>query len=240
MPAPTIRYDFTQGYGASALTSFNTSIPDLSGNGNNGTVNNMTADANWLGSFRSGMLDINNTTNTSGKTIQCANITHQNDYSIHIGIQTGPSGAMVGNPCIICGAYASSTHDWWVGWNDTYGPMRYSRNGTAVLSASSYGYTANTFYMVAVTNDFTGGGAGSIFKIYRANGTDGATATSGTFAASTAGRVGICKYGGFNDNYQSAIRLGHFMFWNGSRLTETEHDDIARRYYLKYNFTALI
>jgi hypothetical protein len=30
------------------------------------------------------------------------------------------------------------------------------------------------------------------------------------------------------------------MFWNGSRLTETEHDDIARRYYLKYNFTALI
>ena len=236
MPAPTIRYDFTQGYGGSVGFT----IPDLSGNGNTGTINNMTPDSNWLGMFRGGMLDLNNTTNTSGKTIQCPNITHQNDYSVHIGFCTGPSGAMVGNPCMICGAYAEGSHDWWIGWNDTYGPMRYSRNGTAVLSASSYGYSANTFYMVAVTNDFTGGGAGSKFKIYRANGTDGATATGGPYAASTAGRVGICKYGGFSNNYQSAIRLGHFMFWNGSRLTAAEHDDIARRYYLKYNFTALI
>jgi hypothetical protein len=239
MPAPTIRYDFTQGYGASALTAFNTSIPDLSGNGNNGTVNNMTADANWLGSFRCGMLDINNTTNTSGKTILCPNITHQNDYSIHIGIQTGPSGAMVGFPCIICGAYNGSGNDWWLGWNSSGEAMRYSRNGSAVLSSSSYGNLSNTFYMVAITNDFSGSGALSRFKIYRANGTDGATVTTG-LAASSAGRVGICKYGGWTDNFQSAIRLGHFMFWNGSRLTETEHDDIARRYYLKYNFTALV
>ena len=238
MPAPTIRYDFTQGYGGSVGST----IPDLSGNGNTGTINNMTPNSNWLGMFRGGMLDLNNTTNTSGKTIQCANIAHQNDYSVHIGFCTSANsgGAMVGNPCIICGAYASSTHDWWIGWNNSFEAMRYSRNGTAVLSASSYGGTSNVFYMVAVTNDFTGGGAGSIFKIYRANGTDGATATGGPYAASTAGRVGICKYGGFSDNYQSAIRLGHFMFWNGGRLTEAEHDDIARRYYLKYNFTALI
>jgi hypothetical protein len=238
MPAPTIRYDFTQGYGGSVGST----IPDLSGNGNTGTINNMTPNSNWLGMFRGGMLDLNNTTNTSGKTIQCANITHQNDYSVHIGFCTSSNsgGAMVGNPCIICGAYASSTHDWWIGWDNSFESMRYSRNGTAVLSASSYGGTSNVFYMVAVTNDFTGGGAGSIFKIYRANGTDGATATGGPYAASTAGRVGICKYGGFTDNYQSAIRLGHFMFWNGSRLTAAEHDDIAKRYYLKYNFTALI
>jgi hypothetical protein len=239
MPAPTIRYDFTQGYGGSAISSGGT-IPDLSGNGNNGTINNMTANSNWLANFRGGMLDLNNTTNTSGKTIQCANITHQNDYSVHIGFATGPSGAMVGYPCIICGAYAYSSHDWWLGWNDTYGPMRYSRNGVGVLSSSAYGYTSNTFYMVGITNDYTGGGAGSKFKIYKANGTDGATATGGPYAASTAGRVGICKYGGFSDNYQSAIRLGHFMFWNGSRLTEAEHDDIARRYFLKYGFTSLI
>lgn len=236
MPVPTIRYDFTQGYGGSRGST----IVDLSGNGNTGTINNMTVNSNWLAMFRGGMLDLNNTTNTSGKTIQCANIAHQDDYSVHIGIQTGPSGAMVGSPCIICGAYASSTHDWWIGWNASGEAMRYSRNGVGVLSSSSYGNTANTFYMVAVTNDFTGGGAGSIFKIYRANGTDGATATGGPYAASTAGRVGICKYGGFNDNYQSAIRLGHFMFWNGSRLTAAEHDDIARRYFLKYNFTSLI
>jgi len=239
MPAPTIRHDFTQGYGGSAITNGLT-IPDLSGNGNTGILNNMTATSNWLGNFRGGMLDLNNTTNTSGKTIQCANITHQNDYSIHIGIQTGPSGAMVGAPCIICGAYNGAGNDWWIGWNTSGDAMRYSRNGVGVTSASSYGNLSNTFYMVAVTNDFTGGGAGSIFKIYRANGTDGATATGGPYAASTAGRVGICKYGGWTDNFQSAIRLGHFMFWNGSRLTATEHDDIARRYYLKYNFTALI
>jgi hypothetical protein len=239
MPAPTIRHDFTQGYGGSAITNGLT-IPDLSGNGNTGILNNMTATSNWLGNFRGGMLDLNNTTNTSGKTIQCANITHQNDYSIHIGIQTGPSGAMVGFPCIICGAYNGTGNDWWIGWNTSGDAMRYSRNGVVVTSASSYGNLSNTFYMVAVTNDFTGGGAGSIFKIYRANGTDGATATGGPYAASTAGRVGICKYGGWTDNFQSAIRLGHFMFWNGSRLTEAEHDDIARRYYLKYNFTALV
>ena len=118
--------------------------------------------------------------------------------------------------------------------------MRYARNQVSVISSSSYGNLSNTFYMVALTNDFTGGGAGSIFKIYRANGTDGATATGGPYAASTAGRVGICKYGGWTDNFQSAIRLGHFMFWNGSRLTAAEHDDIARRYYLKYGFTALV
>jgi hypothetical protein len=239
MPAPTIRHEFTQGYGGSAITSGGT-IPDLSGNGNTGIVNNMTATSNWLGNFRGGMLDLNNTTNTSGKTIQCANITHQNDYSIHIGIQTGPSGAMVGFPCIICGAYNGGGNDWWLGWNTSGEAMRYARNQVSVISSSSYGNLSNTFYMVALTNDFTGGGAGSIFKIYRANGTDGATATGGPYAASTAGRVGICKYGGWTDNFQSAIRLGHFMFWNGSRLTEAEHDDIARRYYLKYGFTALI
>jgi len=238
MPAPTIRYEFTQGYGASQGLG---SIPDLSGNGNTGTINNMT-NGNWWGAYRGGMLDINNTTNTSGKTILCPNIAHQNDFSVHIGFSTGETatGAMTGYPCIVCGAYAYGANDWWIGWNDTYGPMRFSRNGTGVLSASSYGYTQNTFYMVAVTNDYTGGGAGSIFKIYRANGTDGATATGGPYAMSTAGRVGICKYGGYTDNFQSAIRIGHFMFWNGSRLSATEHDDIARRYYLKYNFTALV
>ena len=239
MPVPTIRHEFTQGYGGSAITNGNT-IPDLSGNGNTGTINNMTATSNWLGNFRGGMLDLNNTTSTSGKTIQCANITHQNDYSIHIGIQTGPNGAMAGSPCIICGAYASSTHDWWIGWNTSGGAMIYSRNGTVATSSSSYGNLSNTFYMIALTNDFTGGGAGSIFKIYRVNGTDGAAISGGPYAASTAGRIGICKYGGFTDSYQSAIRLGHFMFWNGSRLTATEHDDIARRYFLKYGFTSLI
>lgn len=236
MPAPTIRYEFTQGYGGSVGST----IPDLSGNGNTGTINNMSPNINWEGIYRGGMLNMDNTTNTSGKTIQCANIAHQNDFSVHIGFSTGPNGGMVGFPCIICGAYASSTNDWWIGWNATGESMRFSRNGTAVLSTSATGTVLSTFYMVAVTNDYTGGGAGSVFKIYKSNASETVTATGGPYAMSTAGRVGICKYGGFTDNYQSAIKLGHFMFWNGSRLSATEHDDIARRYYLKYNFTALV
>ena len=232
MPAPTVRYEWTNGWGG-ATTSAGT-ITDLSGNGNNGTVNNMTTSNNWLSTHSGGMIQIDNTSVNGTKSVLTpSGITHSNTYSVSIGFQFIQ---MNGYPNIICGAYASSTHDWWVGWNTTNGLFQYSRNGVAYLSASTTP-VANYYYIVGISNNYFTNT--SVFNIYfmPQNGysfSKDTVSMSNAYQASTAGRVGICKYGGYNDIYTPYLRVGHFLWWNGAALTDSEHDTVANLYKLKY------
>jgi hypothetical protein len=44
------------------------------------------------------------------------------------------------------------------------------------------------------------------------------SSTIGAYAASTAGIIGIGKYGGYNNTYMPRIALGHYHFWSGTGL----------------------
>ncbi len=226
MPAPTVRYEFTQGYGANALQG--ATIPDLSGNGNTGTVNNINS-SEWLPSSFAGLLKMNNQSNTGNKTILCpSGITHGNDFSVHIGFQWVQ---MNGFPCVITGGYGYGTHDWWIGANTLGDYVRFSRNGVGLLSSTTT-MVNNAYYMIGAVNNYTANT--TIFKIWRAAGLDTVTTTSAAYPMNTAGRVGICKYGGYTDNFTPNINIGHFLWWNNAALSSSELDDISNRYKHKY------
>jgi len=232
MPIPTVRYEFTKGWGG--VTTSGGTITDLSGNGNTGTVTGMTTSANWLPTHRGGMLHIDNASVSGGKSVATpASITHSDTYSVSIGFQFI---SMNGYPNIICGAYAGSTHDWWFGWNSTNGVFQYSRNSVTYTSASTTP-GVNTTYIVGVSNNYFTNTA--VFNIYYLplgaySFTKDTVSVSNAYPASTAGRVGICKYGGYAEYYQPNIRVGHFLWWNGAALTNAEHDTVADLYKLKY------
>jgi hypothetical protein len=231
MPAPTVRYEFTNGWGG-ATTSAGT-MTDLSGNGNTGTVVGMTTNSNWLTNHRGGMLHIDNASVNGGKSVLTpSSITHSNTYSVSIGIQYI---TMQGYPNIICGAYASSTHDWWIGWNTPGAAFTFRRNGV-VLDATTIPAVNGTYIVGISNNSFTNTGVFNIYSLPSAaySFTKETVTVSAAYPASTAGRIGICKYGGYTDFYQPNIRVGHFLWWNGAALTNAEHDTVADLYKLKY------
>ena len=55
-PTPTVRYDFTLGYGGNAASAI-----DTSGNSYNGTATNFNIGVNWLPTEKSGAVKIINT-----------------------------------------------------------------------------------------------------------------------------------------------------------------------------------
>lgn len=175
----------------------------------NGTANNLGTSF-WYPSKLGGMVFLNNTTGYNpglGKTITTGYNTG-NGYSAVLAWEFVSANLTYGAD-IVMGAYASSTHDWWVGHSG--GNYLYSRNGTTLTSTLTP--TAGRRYIAAVVNDYSGNS--SYFGIWDSAGNSYTTTGTG-LQQSTAGVVGIGKYGGFNDNYLPNIYVGDFWYTNGT------------------------
>lgn len=203
--APTVWYDFSIGYGGNVPIA-----RDLTGNGYNGTLNNLSS--SWLPSSHGGMMNLNNTSGYNpgaGKTIVLP-ITSVDSYSFVIGFELTGMNLTYGAD-IIVGAYNSSTHDWWFGLNSS-GYFVFSRNGSTVILNAQTPQTGRRF-LIRVNSSTSQYGV----KIWDSFGTSWGSAATVGASASTAGNIGIGKYGNYVDNYLSNIKLSNFLYWSGSQ-----------------------
>lgn len=206
----TARYTFAPGLSYNPASS--TTVRNVAEIGvANGTANNLGT-SYWYPNKLGGMVFINNVGGYNpgaGKTITTGYNTG-NAFSAVIAWEFVSANLTYGAD-IIMGAYASSTHDWWVGVTgySTTQPYWFSRNGVGYTSTLVP--TAGRRYIAAVGNDYTGNTG--YFGIWDSAGNSYTTTTTGV-QLSTAGVVGIGKYGGYVDNYMPNIYVGDFWYTN--------------------------
>lgn len=223
---PTIRYEWTQGYGGQKLLG-----NDLSGNGYNANMFGFTSN-DYYPLENSGLIKLNNSTCNGTYYITTPLNPSVNEYSFFMGFRLDAiqnSGCF--NAEIFTGAYAFSTHDWWCGIQGT--TIIFSRNGNLI----STGITAvvGRYYIIGLGNIFVQGTGA--FGLWDSAGNSYTSSTIGAYAASTAGIIGIGKYGGFANTYMPRITLGHYHFWSGTGLSLTEITNLKNQYRMKYRIT---
>ena len=234
-PTPTVRYDFTLGYGGNTASAI-----DVSGNSYNGTATNFDIGANWLPNEKSGVVKIPNTS-TSNMYILGPNITHSNIYSVSMGFMVESVVSNSTNEIAGAGISTNDTEKWSLAYyTSSTGAIQYFRGTTSSSSTyySNFGLTLNTWYMVGITNDTTSTGSNpygsSIFKVWKPGSSVENVAINYGYVAAAAGRIKVGKPGVMNFNYGAGMRLGHFMWWNGTALTDAQHETVASAYKAKY------
>ncbi len=235
-PTPTVRYDFTLGYGGNAASAI-----DTSGNSNNGTATNFNIGTNWLPNEKSGVVKIPNTS-TSNMYILGPNITHSNIYSVSMGFMVESVVSNSTNEIAGAGETTNDTEKWSLAFYDSGGSyaLQYFRGTSNQTSTyySNFGLALNTWYIVGITNDTTSSGSYpygySIFKIWKpASSVENVSINYG-YAAGAAGRIKVGKPRVMTFNYGAGMRLGHFMWWNGTALSDSQHETVATAYKAKY------
>lgn len=235
-PTPTVRYDFTLGYGGNAASAI-----DLSGNSYNGTATNFDIGTNWLPNEKSGVVKIPNTS-TSNMYILGPNITHNNIYSVSMGFMVESVVSNSTNEIAGAGETTNDTEKWSLAFYDSGGSyaLQYFRGTSSQTSTyySNFGLALNTWYIVGITNDTTSSGSYpygySIFKIWKpASSVENVSINYG-YAAGAAGRIKVGKPRVMTFNYGAGMRLGHFMWWNGTALSDSQHETVATAYKAKY------
>jgi len=216
---PDVWYDFSMGYGGNVPIA-----RDLTGNGNHGTLNNLSS--SWLPSSYGGMMNLDNTTAYNpgaGKSIVLPTLSTNSYgwYSFIIGFELGNYSLQSG-ASIIVGAYNYSSHDWWFGLNGN-GYFSLSRNGSTIAFNSQVPQIGRR-YIVRLASDHVG---------YNVNIADNTGVTWGQSAfvgalASTAGNVGIGKYGNYVDNFLGNIKLGFFMYYSGDNAGNVYQSEFYR------------
>lgn len=225
-PTPTVRYDFTLGYGGNAASAI-----DLSGNSYNGTATNFDIGTNWLPNEKSGVVKIPNTS-SSVMYILGPNITHNDIYSVSMGFMFESVVSGSTNQIVGAGTTAVDTDKWHLAVYEsggTYAIQYYRANsGGSSTVYSTFDLALNTWYIVGVTNNTSS----AVFKVWKpASSVENVTITNG-YTAAGAGRIKVGR--AFTSYYGANMRLGHFMWWNGTALTGTEHDTVASAYKAKY------
>jgi len=232
-PTPTVRYDFTLGYGGNAASAI-----DVSGNSNNGTATNFNIGSNWLPTEKSGVVKIPNTS-TSDMYILGPNITHSNIYSVSMGFMVESVVLFETNE--IAGA-GGPVEAWSLAFytSGTNYALQYFRAASGITSTvySNFGLALNTWYIVGITNDTTSTAldpyGSSIFKVWKpASSVENVSINYG-YAAGAAGRIKVGKPSVQNSHKGAGMRLGHFMWWNGTALSNAQHETVASAYKAKY------
>jgi hypothetical protein len=108
------------------------------------------------------------------------------------------------------GAYASSVHDWWFGFAPNYPQTeRYKIAINGTVMASTIIPTIGRRYIAIFSNSYSL--ADSWLYIYDDQGNEW-FGVSGGAQLSTAGNIGIGKYGDYVDNYMPNIYVTDFLF----------------------------
>ncbi len=235
-PTPTVRYDFTLGYGGNAASAI-----DTSGNSNNGTATNFNIGTNWLPNEKSGVVKIPNTS-ASNMHILGPNIAHNNIYSVSMGFMVESVVVNSTNEIAGAGVSTNDTEKWCLAFytSGTNYAIQYFRatSGSSATYYTNFGLALNTWYIVGITNDTTSTAldpyGSSIFKVWKPASSVENVAINYGYAAGAAGRIKVGKAGVQVFNYGAGMRLGHFMWWNGTALTNTQHEAVASAYKAKY------
>jgi len=205
------RFNLSQGrsYNPKKSTS---NFLDVSGNGVVGTAYSVS---NEYYPWKYGrMVYLNNTTGYnptpgSGQTIYL-NVGTTNEYTFIVAWEYVASNLTYGAD-IIAGAYANSTHDWWIGQVDynPANPYRYSRNGTGYTLGGAP--VAGRRYIAVVGNSFATNTG--YFYLFDSAGNSNSNVSIGGVALNTSGKIALGRYGDYGfDNYMPRCYFGDAIY----------------------------
>ena len=210
--ANVYRYNMSQGrsYNPKKSTS---NFLDVSGNGVIGTAYQLSSQ--YYPWKCGGMIYLNNTTGyqpTQGNGLTAnLNVSTSNEITFIVVWEYVASNLTYGAD-IIAGAYAGSTHDWYIGqasYSATQ-PYQFFRNGTGVTLGTAP--VAGRRYIAVVGNSYSTN-AGYFYLFDSAGNSYNNTAIGGV-QLSTAGTISLGKYGGWNDNYMPRCYYGDAIYSN--------------------------
>lgn len=201
-------HNFRQGLSYNPRNSL-TAVRDLSTYAVTNTVAYNIAATDYYPNRYGGMVYLNNTTGYKPGT-GCYILGGGNYYSeftFIISWEYVASNTTYGAD-IIMGAYAGSSHDYWIGTSG-YGASAYQffRNGSGVSSGITP--VAGRRY-IAMINNSAYSNAG-YFAIYSSAGESYVNTSIGGVNLSTAGSPALGKYGGWNDNYLPNVLIGDWL-----------------------------
>lgn len=208
--ANVYRYNMSQGrsYNPKKSTS---NFLDVSGNGVIGTAYQLSSQ--YYPWKCGGMIYLNNTTGyqpTQGNGLTAnLNVSTSNEITFIVVWEYVASNLTYGAD-IIAGAYAGSTHDWYIGqasYSATQ-PYQFFRNGTGVTLGTAP--VAGRRYIAVVGNSYSTN-AGYFYLFDSAGNSYNNTAIGGV-QLSTAGTISLGKYGGWNDNYMPRCYYGDAIY----------------------------
>jgi hypothetical protein len=200
-------HNFRQGLSYNPLVS-TTAVRDISPYNVGPTAYNITV-SDYYPNRWGGMVYLNNTTGYNpgaGKYILSAGV-FNSEFTFIISWEYVASNTTYGAD-IIMGAYAGSSHDYWVG-TAGYGaaPYQFFRNGSGVSSGITP--VAGRRYIAMVNNSaYSNSG---YFYIYSSAGESYGNATIGGVTLNTSGSPALGKYGGWNDNYLPRVLIGDWI-----------------------------
>ena len=205
-----LRYNFGQGLSY----SYNSSTwRDLSGL-SNGLIYNQSSGL-YYPDKEYGMYFLNNTSGYSasnlGKTLEIGQTGNISTFTVFCVWEYVASNLTYGADIII-GAYQGSTHDWWIGQSGSSASQPYScsRNGV-VLATLGTAPVVGRKYRACFGNNITLGS--TYFQLWDSAGNWYSTGnTTPAVTLNTAGKIGIGKYGGWNDNYMPRIYVGESWY----------------------------
>ena len=206
-------HNFRQGLSYNPRNSL-TAVRDLSTYAVTNTVAYNIAATDYYPNRYGGMVHLNNTTGYKPGT-GCYILGGGNysatygttEFTIIISWEYVTSNTTYGAD-IIMGAYAGSSHDYWIGTSG-YGASAYQffRNGSGVSSGITP--VAGRRY-IAMINNSAYSNAG-YFAIYSSAGESYVNTSIGGVNLSTAGSPALGKYGGWNDNYLPNVLIGDWL-----------------------------
>jgi hypothetical protein len=201
-------FNFRQGLSYSPRVSA-TTFRDLSIFASNATGPNIVA-ADYYPNRWGGMVHLNNTTGYNpgaGKYIYASSFAPASNFTYIISWEYVASNTTYGAD-IIMGAYASSTHDYWIGTSG-YGASAYQffRNGTGVSSGITP--VAGRRYIALISNNAASNTG--YFYLYSSAGQSYSNAAIGGVTLNTSGSPALGKYGAFNDNYLPNVLIGDWV-----------------------------
>lgn len=206
------RFNLSQGrsYNPKKSTS---NFLDVSGNGAVGTAYSVSNE--YYPWKCGGMVYLNNTTGYNptqgnGLTINL-NVGTSDNFTFIVGWEYVASNLTYGAD-IIAGAYALSTHDWWIGQYSYSAsqPWQFLRNGASNIATLGTAPVSGRRYIAVVGNSFSTNAG--YFYLFDSAGNSYSNTAIGGLAMNTAGTISLGKYGGWNDNYMPRSYYGDAIY----------------------------
>lgn len=208
------RYNLSQGRSYNPIKSTSDFL-DVSGNGIVGTATQVSSE--YYPWKCGGMVYLNNSTGYNptfgqGKTIYL-NIGTSDNFTFIVGWEYVASNLTYGAD-IIAGAYANSTHDWWIGQYSFSAsqPYQFLRNAASNIATLGTAPVAGRRYIAVVGNSLATNAG--YFYLFDSAGNSYSNTSIGGVQLSTAGPIALGKYGGWNDNYMPRCYFGDAIYSN--------------------------
>jgi len=217
--------NFRQGLSYTPLAS-TTAVRDISPYNVGPTAYNIAVSEYYPNRW-GGMVYLNNTTGYNpgaGKYILSGGV-YNSEFTFIFSWEYVASNTTYGAD-IITGAYAGSTHDYWVGTSG-YGasPYIFSRNGSGVSSGITP--VAGRRYIAMVSNSASTNTG--YFAIYSSASESYVNTGIGGVTLNTSGSPALGKYGGWNDNYLPRVLIGDWILsWAPGSFTYTDANKILQ------------